>query len=522
MLPQSPTDEEKYLYVNTNSTIIFIFSIISFTGITISTGLFLSHHTNLWPLYGYFALTVFYFIISLSTKTNQSFNKAYHDKIINKWKDRMYASVDVFLPTAGESLTVLENTWQGVAKMMKEYNGTVTVFCLDDSARPSVRALAKRFNFYYKVRPNRGEFKKAGNLRFGYTNSYSEYIIIFDADFRPRADFISEMLPYFYENPSIGLVQSPQYFSVDSKQNWLERGAGAVQEYFYRYSQVYRQNLDASICVGSNAMYRRAALDTIGGTALVEHSEDVHTGFNLRTKGWTIQYIPIILAKGLCPSDMQAFFKQQYRWCSGSLSLLTSRKFWKLKLSLRSRLCYFSGFFFYIHTAVSSIIVPMLPLIIIFLYPNEVSLHYVYLLLPSIIFVFVVYPLWHNATYGIEAWSTRSVYGWAHLFALFDLFTKKSMKWQPTGSKMSKDIRYRSFRISQMVFNLIPGIIWVSYSLYYIVDKHNPNFIPFFFSGVYFLLITSKVSFYGLKKQKMIFQPVYITPDDDLMESSTL
>src|SRR6185369_7761254 len=101
-------------------------------------------------------------------------------------------------------------------------------------------------------------------------------------------------------------------------------------ELFYRISQVSRQAHDASICVGSNAVYRRAALDDTGGTALIEHSEDVHTGFNMRMHGWTIQYIPVILAKGLSPADMKAFFKQQYRWCLGSMTLLGSGKFWKM------------------------------------------------------------------------------------------------------------------------------------------------------------------------------------------------
>ena len=60
--------------------------------------------------------------------------------------------------------------------------------------------------------------------------------------------------------------------------------------------------LHAAICVGSNAVYRRAALDSNGGTTLIEHSEDVHTGFDLRRNGWPLRYIPVNLATGLCPA----------------------------------------------------------------------------------------------------------------------------------------------------------------------------------------------------------------------------
>ena len=52
--------------------------------------------------------------------------------------------------------------------------------------------------------------KKAGNLRFAFARTRSPFIVIFDADFRPRADFLQETLPYM-EDPSLGIVQTPQY-----------------------------------------------------------------------------------------------------------------------------------------------------------------------------------------------------------------------------------------------------------------------------------------------------------------------
>jgi cellulose synthase (UDP-forming) len=47
--------------------------------------------------------------------------------------------------------------------------------------------------------------------------------------------------------PRLGIVQSPQHFRVLSGQNWIERGAGAVQELFYRNVQVSRQYFGAAI-----------------------------------------------------------------------------------------------------------------------------------------------------------------------------------------------------------------------------------------------------------------------------------
>jgi cellulose synthase (UDP-forming) len=384
----------------------------------------------------------------------------------------------------------------GVASIIRYYKGKISVYVLDDGARKEVKDLAREFSFEYEVRANRGQFKKAGNLRHGFDVSNGEFIVIFDADFKPREDFLDELLPYMFDNDRIGIVQSPQYFDVHTEQNWLERGAGAVQELFYRFSQVSRQNHGAAICVGSNAVYRRKALESTGGTALIEHSEDVHTGFNLRIHNWQLTYVPVLLAKGLCPESMPAFFKQQYRWCMGSMSLLSSEKFWSTKLAFRTRLSYISGFLYYIHTAISSFFAPIVPLILLIAIPESVEFKYTLFILPAFFFAWVVYPLWHKNIYGIEAWAVRSVYGWAHLFAIYDAITRRAMSWQPTGAVKGRDYRYLTFRVMQLTFNLLPALAWVALSGWYLFAQNNIAFSLIFISGLLYLSISLKVALY--------------------------
>lgn len=80
-------------------------------------------------------------------------------------------------------------------------------------------------------------------------------------------------------------------------------------------------------------MYRREALAGTGGTAEVGASEDVHTGwlsvfilwlhsliaaahsigFYAVNNGWTLSYVPLNLACGICPDNPRAFFSQQLR-----------------------------------------------------------------------------------------------------------------------------------------------------------------------------------------------------------------
>jgi len=71
---------------------------------------------------------------------------------------------------------------------MRHYQGTVTPYVLDDSASAEIKALAREFGFVYATRPNRGWYKKSGNLWFGYQISEGDYILLLDADFAPRRD----------------------------------------------------------------------------------------------------------------------------------------------------------------------------------------------------------------------------------------------------------------------------------------------------------------------------------------------
>lgn len=267
-------------------------------------------------------------VISLYTSTRpRRSNLADHRRLVAQWPyrgDPNAPSVEVFLPTAGEPLTVPANTYRRVAAL--DYPGVVSVYVLDDGARPEVAELANDYGLNYLSRPDRGRLKKAGNLGFGYASSHGDVIAVLDADFAPRPDYLRELMPYL-EDQSVGIVQSPQFFQTHGLTSWLQRAAGATQELFYRWVQPSRDAIEAPICVGTCALYRRAALAAAGGFAQIEHSEDVHTGVKILGAGYYVRYVPTVLSKGECPDSLSAFMSQQYRWCAGSMSLMTNADF---------------------------------------------------------------------------------------------------------------------------------------------------------------------------------------------------
>jgi cellulose synthase (UDP-forming) len=322
-LPSPPSDDEKYWYMGRQHRWLLLAQAVSFSLIAYSIARFATADTRLLLFLLPMSLYTVTLLISLrSSSRRKRTSLADHVTRVARYRPKIFPSVDVFLPTAGEPLEVLCNTYDNVARL--EWPGRLTVYVLDDAARPEVRERAEGMGFRYRSRPDRGRLKKAGNLRYGYEQSNGDLIAIFDADFSPRPDYLHELVPYF-EETDVGIVQSPQFFDTAKGMQWLQRCAGATQELFYRWIEPARDRAQAAICVGTCALYRRSALQASGGFAQIGHSEDVHTGVNLMKVGYHVRYVPIVVSKGLCPDTLTGFLNQQYRWCTGSMSLLADR-----------------------------------------------------------------------------------------------------------------------------------------------------------------------------------------------------
>jgi cellulose synthase (UDP-forming) len=495
LLPQPPDDREKYSYIKRHLWVLTCCSLVSFSCLALSQYRLAQSTPWLWVYLPFLLFTILYYLVSLSVNAfSRSFDLRAHRRLRWSWRPAVYPTVDVFLPVCNEPLEVLHNTWRHVAGLAQYYPGVVTAYVLDDGDGPEVAAMADDFGFAYSSRPNRGWCKKAGNLMFGFHRSFGEYILILDADFAPRPDLLNELLPYVETDRRIGIVQSPQYFRLLDQQNWIERGAGAVQELFYRSVQVSRQRRNGAICVGSCAIYRRAALSQNGGPTLIEHSEDVHTGFDLRRLGWDLRYVPVALAAGLCPDTVNTFQTQQYRWCSGSMSLLSSRKFWKTKLKLRTRMCYLSGFFYYIHTALFTFVGPLIPVTFLLTMPEALRLENIRLIIPSLIYAALIFPMWHRCPYRLEAWAARMMYGWAHTFAIWDSLRRRRMAWRPTGSSAAKySDKTRRFWISITVWGGGTALVWVAAAFWRMMTMDPPDYVLVLSSGLFYAVVVGRI-----------------------------
>ncbi len=452
-LPVPPSRPEKVAYLaSPQHRWLFVASALAFLGVAVSMGGMALHSAATIAFLVPVLLWMIEQAVTLRTSTFARTISAHtHRRTVSAWQPTAYPSVDVLLPTCGEPLDLLENTYAHVARL--SYPGALTVYVLDDAGRAEVAALAGHWGYQYLARPT-SEFKKAGNLQYGLARSSGDVILLLDADFVPRPEFLKETLPYL-EDPAVGIVQTPQYFDVDVDQSWLQRCAGATQELFFRFIQPSRDAIGAAICVGTSAIYRRSALDRIGGFPQIGHSEDIFTGVRMAREGFRVRYVPALLSKGTCPDDIDRFIAQQYRWCEGTLSLVADRSFRSDPTMTRvQRLSFWSGLLYYVTTAVNAFIAPAPLLVMVLWLPGHVEPINMLPLLGVVLQWFVVMPLVSHVPWRVEVLRVQAIYGFAHVFCIADMLSGRVEEWVPSGQQRGPvhiAARVRRFMVPYLV-----------------------------------------------------------------------
>jgi len=492
--PLPPDDSEKYAYTGRNLLYLTTGLVVSATCLVISQIRFEAHNPALWPFMVVTATYIVYQVISLPVNfTGRDFDLAAHQERIRAWHPVTYPSVDIYLPICGEPIEMLRNTWNAVAGLIAGYPGLAHAYVLDDGPCDEARSVSESLGFNYLRRPDLRVYKKSGNLRYAFARTSGEFLVIFDADFAPRRDFLAETLPYM-DDPAIAIVQTPQFFRESAAQTWIENAAGAIQEVFYRAVQVARDRFDAATCVGTSAVYRRAALEQQGGPTLIPYAEDVHTGLDVRMAGWSLVYLPVVLSAGSCPNNLDAFVRQQYRWCTGNAGIVFSRRLWAIPMSIPARLTYISGFFYYAYTGLLCFFGPLLPIVMLTFLPGQVRLRNFIILGPAMVSGFILYPLWHRSAYGPSVWPLGVARGWAHVFSIWDSAWGRTMSWHPTRTPGSA---LRRFRLWVTGWSGGMALLWAVLAIWRTVTLDSAQFAFLLFFGLLNLAVVSRVIFPG-------------------------
>jgi cellulose synthase (UDP-forming) len=236
-------------------------------------------------------------------------------------------TVDVYVTACGESPKLVERALAAACTM----HGNHHTWLLDDKNSLELESLAQRLGAGYLTREGNKD-AKAGNLNAALARTDGDIVVIFDIDHAPTPDFLERTLGYFADE-EVGFVQVMLTFE-NGEDGWVAQAAADSSLDFYNPTSIGTDGLGSATLIGSNALIRRAALDSVNGY-IPGLAEDLATSIAIHAKGWRSVYVPEPLAPGYAPPDLVAWFTQQLKWARGVFALLLTdypRYFRQLKI----------------------------------------------------------------------------------------------------------------------------------------------------------------------------------------------
>ena len=264
----------------------------------------------------------------------------YSQQVIN---EEYSPSVDIFIPTYNESKFILKRTIIGCTLLHYKHK---KIYVLDDTNRDEMRKLAKELGCYYITRSD-NIHAKAGNLNNALPQTNGELIVVFDADFVPTKNFFERTIGFF-QNPRIGLLQTPQsFYNADpiSRNLGLENILNPEEEVFYRQLQLMKDGVGSVTYAGTSFVVRRSYFEEVGGFVTESISEDYFTGIRLSFQGYEIIYLSEKLSAGLAAESISEHISQRLRWGSGTLQafFIKENPLTTPNLNIKQRLAHLEG-----------------------------------------------------------------------------------------------------------------------------------------------------------------------------------
>lgn len=339
---------------------------------------------------------------------------------------RQAPDIDVFVTVCGEPL----DTVIPVVRAARDMDVPHTTWVLDDGADDDLRRRCQQERVAYLRRSTR-KYGKAGNINHALRCTRGDLVAVFDADQRPDKAFLSHVMGYFSDD-AVAFVQTPQHYVYRTPM--ASRGARQSQRTFYRYIMPGKARHNAAFCVGTNVVFRRAALDAIEGIPEGSNSEDIHTSLRLHSSGWRSVFVPEVLALGQPPHDWPAYLRQQRRWACGAFEVLLAARLWRRAgLDARQRWHYLMIGTHYL-VSIIHLSYSLFPAGYLLLGLSPVSVRPVVLLLVMLSMLASVAAANRLQTgrWGVAAGLTSTLAAPAHLLGLVNAVTRHRQRWVPT------------------------------------------------------------------------------------------
>jgi cellulose synthase/poly-beta-1,6-N-acetylglucosamine synthase-like glycosyltransferase len=292
--------------------------------------------------------------------------------VFNGWQSRvtpprpltglMVPEVAVIIPTWGEPVPMVLRTVLSVLE--QDYPADrMRVVVSDDAHNPDLASALEGLGVIYhepppRYAPGRDGAAKAGNLNSALEHVLERFPAVSHIETRDADDelgtdkFLRHTIGQLEADDRLAFVQTIKEAQVSAGDPFVN-----LDGQFYRSQLLSRNAANATFPCGSGVVWRRTALEQIGGFPTWNLVEDLQSGVEALRRGWRGCYLPIVGAVGQhSPEDIANVFKQRGTWAIDTVRLMI----WgNLRgLNLRQRLQFSETSLFYLHAFTVLIYVP--------------------------------------------------------------------------------------------------------------------------------------------------------------------
>jgi cellulose synthase/poly-beta-1,6-N-acetylglucosamine synthase-like glycosyltransferase len=239
--------------------------------------------------------------------------------------------VSIIVPAYNEAVTIASS----IKSLVQQTYNNLEIIIMDDGSSDDTFKIAKKFEGEFEGKKIKVLTKKNGGksraLNFAFERSKGELIMNVDADSKLEKDAVEILVKYF-RNPEISAVAGSVFVS---NRNTLLTKLQAL-EYIEGLNMV--RNAQAflhlvNIIPGPIGMFRREALEEVGGYAHDTFAEDCDLTLKLIQKEHKIDFEPEAIAYTEAPDKLLDLLKQRYRWTRGILQAIRkhSHNLWNFK-----------------------------------------------------------------------------------------------------------------------------------------------------------------------------------------------
>lgn len=307
--------------------------------------------------------------------------------VVNGWRSHItpprplqgtdVPTVAVLIPTYGEPVPMVLRTVLSVLAQDYPVERRIVVVS-DDAHNPELAKAIDGLGVIYNEPPSRWSAPRNGAPKSGNLNSalqlvlelfpQTSYVETRDADDEVGSlRFLRQAVGQLEANRRLAFVQTVKEAQVAAGDPF-----GNFDVQFYR-SQMFARNATNSVFpCGSGLVWRRTALEEMGGFPTWNLVEDFQSGVEALRRGWDSCYLPIVGAVGQhSPEDIPNVAKQRGTWAIDTVRLMV----WgKLRgLTVRQRLAFTETLFFYLHSFTVLVYVPVTALAFVGILPVNAS-----------------------------------------------------------------------------------------------------------------------------------------------------